>query len=159
MPEKQLTGQVSSACSAHSVTYCAQPPSLPPVCLSCEVPCLTLLGLSAQLGLVLEISICYWCVCVFCHSVKCPTLWPHGWQPTSLLCPLNPPGKNPGVGCHFLLQRIFPAQWGNLHLLSLLHWEADSLPLHHHVAGSISQVATLVSRQRNCTLLFLLKSH
>ena len=28
----------------------------------------------------------------------------HRWQPTRLLCPLDFPGKNTGVGCHFLLQ-------------------------------------------------------
>ena len=33
-----------------------------------------------------------------------------------------------GVGCHFLLQGIFPTQGLNLHLL---HWQADSLPLSH----------------------------
>ena len=27
-----------------------------------------------------------------------------------LLCPWDPPGKNPGVGCHVLLQGIFPTQ-------------------------------------------------
>ena len=36
--------------------------------------------------------------------------------------------KNTGVGCHFLLQGIFPTQGSNLHLLGLLHWQADSLP-------------------------------
>ena len=29
---------------------------------------------------------------------------PHRWQPTSLPCPWDSPGKNTGVGCHFLLQ-------------------------------------------------------
>ena len=29
---------------------------------------------------------------------------PHRWQPTSLPCPWASPGKNTGVGCHFLLQ-------------------------------------------------------
>ena len=29
---------------------------------------------------------------------------PHGWQPTRLFCPWDSPGKNTGVGCHFLLQ-------------------------------------------------------
>ena len=29
---------------------------------------------------------------------------------TRLLCPWNFPGKNTGVGCHFLLQGIFPIQ-------------------------------------------------
>ena len=39
------------------------------------------------------------------------------------------PGKNPGVGCHFLLQGIFPTQGSSLYLLSLLHWQVGSLPL------------------------------
>ena len=29
---------------------------------------------------------------------------PHRWQPTKLPCPWDSPGKNTGVGCHFLLQ-------------------------------------------------------
>ena len=29
---------------------------------------------------------------------------PHRQQPTSLPCPWDSPGKNTGVGCHFLLQ-------------------------------------------------------
>ena len=37
---------------------------------------------------------------------SCPTAWPHGLQPTRLLCPWDSPGKNNGVGCHFLLQCI-----------------------------------------------------
>ena len=35
------------------------------------------------------------------------------------------------MGCHFLLQGIFPDQGLNLCLLHLLLWQADSLPLHH----------------------------
>ena len=31
---------------------------------------------------------------------------PHGRQPTRLPCPWDSPGKNTGVGCHFLLQCI-----------------------------------------------------
>ena len=30
---------------------------------------------------------------------------PHRWQPTRLPRPWDSPGKNTGVGCHFLLQR------------------------------------------------------
>ena len=29
---------------------------------------------------------------------------PQRWQPTRLPCPWDSPGKNTGVGCHFLLQ-------------------------------------------------------
>ena len=32
------------------------------------------------------------------------SVWPHGPQPTRLLCPWDSPGKNTGLGCHFLLQ-------------------------------------------------------
>ena len=31
-------------------------------------------------------------------------MWPQRRQPTRLLCPWDSPGKNTGVGCHFLLQ-------------------------------------------------------
>ena len=31
---------------------------------------------------------------------------PHRRQPTRLPCPWDSPGKNTGVGCHFLLQRM-----------------------------------------------------
>ena len=36
--------------------------------------------------------------------------------------------KNTGVGCHFLLQGIFPTQGSKPHLLHLLHWQVGSLP-------------------------------
>ena len=36
-----------------------------------------------------------------------------------------------GVGCHSLFQGIIPTQGLNPYLLHLLHWQADSLPLHH----------------------------
>ena len=50
-------------------------------------------------------------------------------EPTRLLCPWDFPGKNIGVGCRFLLQRIFLTQGSNLCLFHLLHWKAGSLPL------------------------------
>ena len=48
----------------------------------------------------------------------------HGLQPAGLLCPCDSPGKSTGVGCHFLLQGIFPT----LCLFCLLRWQAGSLP-------------------------------
>ena len=61
------------------------------------------------------------------HSVMSDFLWPHGLQPTRLLCPWDFPGKNTGVGCHSLLQGSFdpglkPASPA---------WQAYSLPLRH----------------------------
>ena len=37
---------------------------------------------------------------------SCPTVQPYRRQPTRLLCPWDSPGKNTGVGCHFLLQCV-----------------------------------------------------
>ena len=36
---------------------------------------------------------------------------------------------NTEVACRLLLQEIFPTVGSNLHLLYLLHWQVDSLPL------------------------------
>ena len=58
-------------------------------------------------------------VCMHVWSVISDSLWPCGLLPTSLLCPQNFPGKSTGVGCHFLLQGIFPTQGSNP---NLLHW-------------------------------------
>ena len=68
------------------------------------------------------------CVCVCVYSIM-SNFVTHGLQPTRLLCPWNFPGNNTGMGCHFLVQGIFPTQSSNPHLLSLLHWQVDSLPL------------------------------
>ena len=53
----------------------------------------------------------------FSRSVMSDSLQPHGLYPTRLLYPLDFPGKNTGVGCHFLLQGIFPTQESNSCLL------------------------------------------
>ena len=44
-------------------------------------------------------------------------------------CSLPDSWKNNQVGCHFLLQGIFPTQGLNLHLLCLLPWQVGCLPL------------------------------
>ena len=36
---------------------------------------------------------------------------PHRWQPIRLPCPWDSPGKNTGVGCHFLLQWHESEKW------------------------------------------------
>ena len=53
-------------------------------------------------------------------------LGPQGWEPTRLLCLWDSPGENTGVGCHVLLQGIFPSQGLNLSLPSLLHCRGTS---------------------------------
>ena len=42
------------------------------------------------------------------HSVVSDSLQPHGLYPARLLCPWDFPGKNTGVGVHFLLQDSSP---------------------------------------------------
>ena len=74
------------------------------------------------------------CICVCAHTHLCllSPVWlfvTHKLYPTRLLCPWNCSSKNTGVGCHFLLQGIFPTQGSNPDLLYLLYWQADSLPL------------------------------
>ena len=52
--------------------------------------------------------------------------------------PWDSPGKNTGVGYHFLLQGSFPTQRLKSHLRRLLHWQVDSLPRHY--LGSLLSV-------------------
>ena len=67
-------------------------------------------------------------------------------------------GKITEVDHHFLLQGIFPTQGPNPHLLCLLDWQADSLPLCH--LGSPMQTAsakylmTYWNCRRNCSREF-----
>ena len=43
------------------------------------------------------------CCCQVALAVS-DSVQPHRWQPTRLPCPWDSPGRNMGVGCHFLLQ-------------------------------------------------------
>ena len=63
------------------------------------------------------------------------------------------PGKNTGVGCHFLLQGIFLTQGSKPRLLHLLHWQEDSLQLHHLESWICD------SSHPNFFLFLFLKSH
>jgi len=52
------------------------------------------------------VAISFSSACIHAKSLQsCPTLCdPIGQEPTRLLCPQDSPGKNTGVGGHFLLQ-------------------------------------------------------
>ena len=56
-------------------------------------------------------------VCRVSHSVVPHCLGLHALWPTRLLCPWNFPGKNTGVGCHFL--HLLHCRWI---LYCLSHW-------------------------------------
>ena len=64
------------------------------------------------------------------HSFSCVQLFAMLWTVAlQLLCPWDSLGKNTGMGCHVLLQGIFPTQGRNMCLLCLLLWQVGSLPL------------------------------
>ena len=59
-------------------------------------------------------------MCVLCHFSPVrlrATPWTVAHR---LLCPQDPPSKNTGVGCHTLLQGIFPTKGPNSHLITSL---------------------------------------
>ena len=62
------------------------------------------------------------------------------------------PGKNTGLGSHFLLQGIFPTQGSNLHLLLPLHWQVDSSPPSHQRRDTtVNKMHVLfTARRSNC---------
>ena len=69
-------------------------------------------------------------VCELKSLQSCPTVC----EPTDCSLPGSSvcgifPGKNTGVCCHALLQRIFLTQGSNPRLLCLLHWQVGSLLL------------------------------
>ena len=50
------------------------------------------------------------CGVLLTRSAVSDSLRPRGLKPSGLLCPWDSPGKSTGVGCHALLQGIFPTQ-------------------------------------------------
>ena len=72
------------------------------------------------------------------------SLWPHGLQPTRLLCPWDSLGKNTGVGSHSLLQGIFPTQGSSLRLLHLLHCRWI---LYHGIRGEPQPPFSVISNK------------
>ena len=66
-----------------------------------------------HINLILTITIHVGIIIVILVAKPYPTLRPHRLQPTRLFCPWDSPGKNMWVGCHFLLQGIFPTQGSN----------------------------------------------
>ena len=81
------------------------------------------IGDVCQRGERIKEHLCYAVLSHFSRVQLFMTLW------TIALCLWNSPGKNTRVGCHALLQRIFPTQRLNPHLLCVLHWESGALPL------------------------------
>ena len=82
------------------------------------------------------------CACLnftvqFSRSVVSDSLRPHGLQPTRFHHPWDFPGKNTGVGCHFLLQEVFPTHRLNPGLPHGWHYRQTLYHLSHQ--GRFSQ--------------------
>ena len=72
----------------------------------------------------------YLCVCVCVYVQSCWALrHPVDSSPPGSTVHGIFPGKNTGLGCHFLLQEIFLTRGLNPCLLRLLYWQAYSLLL------------------------------
>ena len=83
------------------------------------------LYVKSQVVLWMCVCVCV-CVCARARAQPLSHVWLFAtpWTAASqALCPWDSPGKNPGVGCHFLLQGIFPIQGLNPRLLHSLHWQ------------------------------------
>ena len=96
---------------------------------------------------------------LYVHVQLCSTLCDPWTLATRLLCPWDFPGKNTGVGCHFLLQGIFPAQGLSMHLM---RWQVDSLPLNQlgspswfllHVFKLLNTVTVSVQGKERCWVM------
>ena len=85
--------------------------------MDCSLPCSSIHG-------IFQARVLEWVTISFSRnwkwkwsrSVVSDSLRPHGLWPTRFLCPWDFPSKDTGVGCYFLLQRIFPTQRSNLGL-------------------------------------------
>ena len=118
---------------------------------------------------LLSQSVCV-CVCVcVCtraqsHQVLANSSRLHGLQPARLLCPWVSPGKKTGVGCHALLQVIFPSQGWNpvpSHcrriLYRLSHQGIIPTPLpNYSVSGYYSYSTSFSCDQYTCRVKVLL---
>ena len=69
---------------------------------------------------------CSVCLVIQSYSTLCDTI---DYSPRGSSVHVDSPDKNTGVGCHALLQEVFPTQGSNPYLLCLLHWQVSSLSL------------------------------
>ena len=81
-------------------------------------------------------------ICMLTKSLQRP------YRP--LLCPWDSPGKSTRVGCHALLQGIFPTQARikPTSLPSNLHWQPSSLPL--APSGKLTVVKCISQKPIKC---------
>ena len=78
----------------------------------------------------------FYCAVLCLVTQSCPILcYPMDQSPPGFSVHGNSPGKNTGVGCHALLQGIFPTQGSNP---GLLHCRQVPHQLSHHGSPGLS---------------------
>ena len=92
------------------------------------------------------------CCAVLSRSVVSDSLRPHGLLPARLLCPWDSPGKNTGVGCHALLQKVFPTEGSNP---GLAHCR-QILYLLSQQGSNILFIHSFVNRYLDCSVSWFL---
>ena len=94
---------------------------------------------------------------MLCSTLCNPMVGPQGWPtwPPHVACqaslyPQNFPHKNTGVGCHALLQGIFPTQGWHTHFL--VSWIGRQILYHQHHLESLS-IRILSPKRSSCFYL------
>jgi len=133
----KVTGRHKQLWGCSIVSALSQVKNKPPTgWVGCNLPNSLLIKFSENCFLFYFILLKYsWFICIHAKSLQShPTLCDpmDCMQPTRLLCPWDTPGKNTGVGCHFLLQGIFLTKGlnpGLLHCRQILyHWATRQVP-------------------------------
>ena len=101
--------------------------------MDCSLPCSSIHGIfQARVLEWVTISFSRKWKWKWSRSVVSDSLRPHGLWPTRFLCPWDFPGKNTGVGCHFLLhaQRLeLVTDLENIEVPRFLHPGTDGKPM------------------------------
>ena len=74
------------------------------------------------------------------HFSRAQLCGPHRRQPTRLPCPWDSPGKNTGVGCHFLLQCVKVKSLSHVRVLATPWTAAYQAPLSMDFPGQSTGV-------------------
>ena len=98
------------------------------------------------------LDLCSFMCMIVMVAKLCPTLATLRTRARSLLCPWDFPGKTTGVGCHFLLPRLFLTQKSSP---GLLHWQVDFLPLSHQGFPPMCNHRNLSLFQKNWIMVYL----
>ena len=86
-----------------------------------------------------------YCCCCEVASVVSDSVQPYRWQPSRLPRPWDSPGKNTGVGCHFLLQCMKVKSESEVALLCLALSEPMACSLRASSIHGIFQARVLES--------------